>query len=43
MDKAGGHGVQDGYGLVEEVDGSYYNVMGLDIDLIQRMLEKLEK
>lgn len=54
MDKAGSYGVQDFISIneinnpsknsfIKKLDGSYYNVMGLDIDLIQQMLEKLEK
>lgn len=54
LDKAGSYGIQDFISIneinnppkssfIKSLDGSYYNVMGLDIDLIQRMLEKLEK
>lgn len=54
LDKAGSYGIQDFISVneinnppkssfIKSLDGSYYNVMGLDIDLIQRMLEKLEK
>lgn len=54
LDKAGSYGIQDFISIneinntsknsfIKKLDGSYYNVMGLDIDLIQQMLEKLEK
>ncbi len=42
MDKAGGYGVQDGYGLVEEVDGSYYNVMGFNKETMQKLLSEYD-
>ncbi len=40
MDKAGAYGIQ-GYGatLVESVTGCYFNVMGLPLSLLVRMLE----
>jgi nucleoside triphosphate pyrophosphatase len=40
MDKAGAYGIQ-GYGaiLVESVHGCYFNVMGLPLSLLVRMLE----
>ncbi len=40
MDKAGAYGIQ-GYGdtLVESVQGCYFNVMGLPLSLLVRMLE----
>ena len=40
MDKAGAYGIQDG-GLVEEIDGSYSNVVGLPKQLCKRMLEEM--
>ena len=54
LDKAGSYGIQDFISIneinnpsknsfIKKLGGSYYNVMGLDIDLIQQMLEKLEK
>ena len=54
LDKAGSYGIQDFISIenvnnppkssfIQKLDGSYYNVMGLDIDLIKQMLEKLEK
>ncbi len=41
MDKAGAYGVQ-GYGalLVEGIDGDFFNVMGLPLRRLARMLEK---
>lgn len=40
MDKAGAYGIQDG-GLVESIDGSYSNVVGLPLELIKEMLRKI--
>ena len=42
MDKAGGYGVQDGYGLVEGVEGSYYNVIGFNKETMQKLLSAYE-
>ena len=41
-DKAGAYGIQEwiGYVGVEEIHGSYFNVMGLPIHLLYRELEK---
>lgn len=36
MDKAGGYGAQDGFGLVKRVIGSYYNVVGLPLELLEK-------
>ncbi len=43
MDKAGSYGAQDFWGLVaiEELKGSYYNVMGLPTHLIFQMLDEI--
>ncbi len=40
MDKAGAYGIQDG-GLVKEIKGSYSNVVGLPLELVKEMLNKL--
>ncbi|MCF8225169.1 MAG: Maf family nucleotide pyrophosphatase [Bacteroidales bacterium] len=41
-DKAGAYGIQEwiGYIGVEEINGSYFNVMGLPVQLLYRNLEK---
>ncbi len=39
MDKAGAYGIQDG-GLVEEIAGSYTNVVGLPQELVKKMIEE---
>ncbi len=38
MDKAGAYGVQDGYNLVESINGSYSNVVGLPIETVAPIL-----
>jgi len=39
MDKAGAYGIQErGALLVERVDGDFYNVMGLPVCLLSKML-----
>ena len=40
MDKAGAYGIQDG-GLVEEIVGSYNNVVGLPTELCKEMIGKI--
>ncbi len=36
LDKAGGYGIQDDSGLIERLEGSYYNVMGLPLEDLLR-------
>lgn len=42
MDKAGAYGIQDG-GLVKRIDGSFSNVVGLPVELCQKMAQEIEK
>lgn len=42
MDKAGAYGIQDG-GLVEKIEGSFSNVVGLPIELCGQMLAKINE
>ncbi|MBP7543809.1 MAG: Maf family protein, partial [Ignavibacteriaceae bacterium] len=41
LDKAGGYGVQDGYGSIfmKRIDGCYYNVMGLPTNSVYEALK----
>ena len=41
LDKAGAYGIQDDFPLIERIEGSYYNVMGLPIEDIRRSLRLL--
>ncbi len=41
MDKAGAYGIQDG-GLVEKIVGSYTNVVGFPVELVQEMIDKVK-
>lgn len=43
MDKAGAYGIQDKYKTVKRVKGSTYNVIGLPIEKISKVLDKLIK
>ena len=43
MDKAGAYGIQDGFNLVKEINGSYNNVVGLPIEIIQNHLKEILK
>ena len=42
MDKAGAYGIQDG-GLVERIEGSFSNVVGLPLELLAKLLKKIEE
>ena len=42
MDKAGRYGVQDGYPLVERVEGSLTNVIGLPVDEVIADIKEIE-
>ncbi len=42
MDKAGAYGIQDG-GLVEKIEGSFTNVVGLPVELCGEMLQIVKK
>ena len=42
MDKAGAYGIQDG-DLVEEIDGSFSNVVGLPLELCKELIERIEE
>ena len=41
MDKAGAYGIQDG-GLVERIEGSFSNVVGLPVELLKEMIDGLK-
>ena len=43
LDKAGAYGIQ-GYGgvFVEKINGCYYNVVGLPLNLLNKMLKKVK-
>ena len=38
LDKAGGYGIQDGYGLVKETKGSYNNIVGFPTEVFEELL-----
>lgn len=42
QDKAGGYGIQTAFGAkaVKKIDGDFYNVMGLPVGLLARMLKE---
>ena len=40
MDKAGAYGIQDG-GLVERIEGSFSNVVGLPVELCREMIQEI--
>ena len=39
LDKAGGYGIQDGYGLVKETKGSYNNIVGFPTEVFETLLK----
>ena len=42
MDKAGAYGIQDG-GLVERIEGSFSNVVGLPLEFCKELISSLER
>lgn len=40
MDKAGAYGIQDGYPLVEQYEGSFTNVVGLPVERLRTVLRE---
>ena len=42
MDKAGAYGIQDG-GLVERIEGSFSNVVGLPVELCKEKIDALKE
>lgn len=40
LDKAGSYGIQDGYNLVKEYEGSFDNIVGLPSEKIGKLLKK---
>ncbi len=40
LDKAGGYGIQDGFGLVKETKGSYSNIVGFPKEVFERILRE---
>lgn len=43
LDKAGAYGIQDGFSLVKNIDGSFNNVVGLPIEIIKDKLNEILK
>ncbi len=43
MDKAGAYGIQDDFGaiFVNKIEGCYYNIVGLPLELLYNMLKRL--
>jgi len=39
LDKAGGYGIQDGFDLVNRIDGSYSNVVGFPQEIFDKLLK----
>ena len=42
MDKAGSYGVQDGFPLVEHIEGSLSNVIGLPVEVLTGIFKEIE-
>ncbi len=42
LDKAGSYGIQDGFDLVNRVEGSIYNVIGFPIEKVKPFLDELK-
>ena len=40
LDKAGGYGIQDGFNLVEKINGSYSNVVGFPQEVFKELFKK---
>ena len=40
MDKAGAYGIQDGFNLVEKINGSYSNVVGFPQEVFKELFKK---
>lgn len=40
LDKAGGYGIQDGFPLVEKIEGSYSNVVGFPQEVFGELIKK---
>lgn len=40
LDKAGGYGIQDGYDLVNRIEGSYSNVVGFPQEVFEKLLKE---
>lgn len=43
MDKAGSYGIQDGFGLVKNYKGSLNNIIGLPIEKMTKIIDKMLK
>ncbi len=43
LDKAGSYGIQDGFNLVKRYEGSFNNVVGLPVEIIEKKLKSILK